>query len=193
MKEKTRRPIESTLGVDIRTDSSEKFSLQSLLRQGSCAHRWLVDTSATIFFFTPFSMLQEVGLAGMSVETSLKTRAIAAFSDLFLGRPYGKFRNYLFKKTDTTTASHWARRMAVDASANIAFWLPIYIGMMYIAGANLRSIVISAVATIPASLVGGRLAGIFMDWIRKMSGLKAAPEHANDRQNRQHLRISGTI
>jgi hypothetical protein len=90
------------------------------------------------------------------------------------GKPYGKFRDYAFKTTKTTDRSSFLRKAVVDTSALMIFWMPMYVGQMYLAGASKKSILIASAIATPLSLVEGRPFGMFMDWMRKKAGLKSA-------------------
>ena len=61
------------------------------------AYQYAVDTFTMIAFSTPIAMANEVFIAGMDVEQSLKARGIATIVNILTARPYGKFRDYLVR------------------------------------------------------------------------------------------------
>lgn len=110
----------------------------------------------------------------------MKTRAMGALADIAFGRPYGKFRDYVFGKTHTTASSSFIRKATVDTAALIAFWMPIYVGMMEVAGVPKRNMLIAALVSVPASVLEGRPFGIYMDWVRSKCGLRPAADGVED-------------
>ncbi len=128
-------------------------------------------------------MVEEVFIAGMSFGQSLKTRAMGMVTNSLFGRPYGKFRDYAFKTTKTTDSSSFLRKAVVDTSALMIFWMPMYVGQMYLAGASRKSILIASAIAVPLSLVEGKPFGMFMDWMRKKAGLKSATKMVDAQQN----------
>jgi len=150
--------------------------LVSMLRKESAVYAYMVDTFSEITFYTPLGMASEIWMAGMSFGQSLKTRVMGAITGAIFGRPYGKFRDYVFKKTKTGHSSSSLRKMAVDTAALITFWMPVYFGQLYIAGASKKSIIVALAIAIPFSFVEGRPFGMYMDWIRKKAGLRPAAD-----------------
>ena len=61
-------------------------------------YRFAVDTFASMSFFTPICMANEIYMAKMTVGQSL-ARLIGNGSMLSAGRPYGKFRDYAVKNS----------------------------------------------------------------------------------------------
>jgi len=157
--------------------------LKRMLRKDSAAYAYIVDTASTLAFYIPVCTAEEVWIAGMSLGQSLKTRALGIVTTSIFGRPYGKFRDYAFKTTKTTDSSSFLRKAVVDTSALMVFWMPMYVGQMYLAGASKRSIIIASAIAVPLSLVEGRPFGMFMDWMRKKAGLKSATKMVDTPQN----------
>lgn len=56
----------------------------------------------------------------------LASRSYAASINLPTGAPYGKWRNFLYKRTGTTEESHWFRKYAIELVAFNTFQVPLY-------------------------------------------------------------------
>lgn len=150
------------------------FVLRRMLRKEVAAYAWVVDTFSAVTFYTPICMVDEILFAGMSLKQSLKIRAMGAVTSSLFGGPYGKFRDYVFRKAKITDSSSFLRKAFVDTAAAITFWMPVYVGQMCLAGASRKSIIIASAIALPFSLVEGRPFGMYMDWMRKRVGLRPA-------------------
>ncbi len=137
--------------------------------------QFLADTTASVTYSFVVGGLNELFVAGMTWEQMLKSRGMATAVNVALGRPYGKFRDYVFQKTKTTEKSGFFRKFFADVAAFATFWVPIYASILYLAGAD-RDQIMTACGTITAmSGVLGRPYGLYLDVIRK--GLGVQPEY----------------
>jgi hypothetical protein len=59
----------------------------------------IVDTLATIIFFTVVASLTELFIAGLEVREVLITRALMIPIMVLTGRPYGAWRDWVFEKS----------------------------------------------------------------------------------------------
>ena len=59
--------------------------------------RYLADTFAMIVFSTVCGAFIEIVIAGLSIDQSMRIRIAAIPIILFAGRPYGLYRDWLFK------------------------------------------------------------------------------------------------
>lgn len=120
------------------------------------AYSYLVDTLATISFWTPVGMAQEIAVAGMTVSQSLKVRGISFGISLFAARPYGIYRNRVFKLLRTTEETGQVRRYWTDYLAFNTFWIPVYAGMLAVGGGDPDQIAKACVASLFATMVTGK-------------------------------------
>jgi len=137
-------------------------------------YQYAVDTAAMITFSTPIAMANEIFIADMEVEQSLKARGIATVVNLLTARPYGKFRDYLFKKCHTTEESGFIKKAATDILAFATFQAPLYAGILAVSGAKPENILVGSVVITGLSGFIGRPYGAYLDIVRKFFGLKPA-------------------
>ena len=141
----------------------------------SSAYKYAVDTVAMISFSTPIAMINEITVAGMGVIDSLKARGIATCVNLATARPYGKYRDWIFKKTKTDEKSGFFRKFFTDILAFATFQAPLYAGIISVSGADAEGVA-KGTATITAlSGIIGRPYGAYMDWLREQCGI--TPEY----------------
>jgi len=133
------------------------------------AYQYAVDTFTMIAFSTPIAMANEVFIAGMDVEQSLKARGIATIVNILTARPYGKFRDYLFKKCHTTDKSGFVKKTATDILAFASFQAPLYAGILAVSGAEPEKVLLGS--------------GVCLDAVRKFFGLKPAYVLAEESRN----------
>jgi hypothetical protein len=152
----------------------------SFLRKDRPSHgkfySYAVDTFASVSFWTPVAMVQEVFVAGLTVKQSLEVRGISMAINLVAARPYGIFRDKFFKMLKTDDASSQLRRYWTDYIAFSAFWTPLYVGMLACAGSNHEQIAKAVGFGLITNFVTGRPFGAYFDFVRRKAGLKAAWE-----------------
>jgi hypothetical protein len=153
------------------------------LRTGEPKHgktyTYAVDTLATVSFWTPVAMAQEVFVAGLTVPQSLKVRGISIAVNLAVARPYGIYRDMLFRLLRTDTSSSQNKRYWTDYIAFSSFWTPVYIGMLAVAGSDHHQIAKAVGSGLISNLFTGRPFGAYFDFVRRKAGLKAAWEKAS--------------
>ena len=149
-------------------------------------YSYLVDTIATISFWTPVGMTQEVLIAGMTVPQSLKVRGISVAVNLFAARPYGIYRNKVFKLLRTTEKTGQVRRYWTDYLAFNTFWTPVYAGMLAAGGGDHNQVIKASVASLFATMITGRPFGAYFDFVRRKAGLKAAWQQSGNGE--KHVR-----
>lgn len=132
--------------------------------------RFVVDTIATIVFFTTVATFSERVIAGLDWSEVLITRAIMLPVMVLTGRAYGLWRDWLLRGSG---ARHTVSRTVVDTVAFLLFQIPVYGATLAVAGANLAqtSLAISAAALFMVVLA--RPFGLFLDLARRVSGTTA--------------------
>ncbi len=123
------------------------------------------------------------GLRGWGIASS---RAYASSISAVTGGWYGKWRNFLFNKTNTTQNSHWFRKGFVDVLAGNTFQAPIYASAVAVGSLisdghvdwhkvrdGLEKIVIISPLIAPTL-------GWYSDFVRKRFGLPSAAQRAGE-------------
>ncbi len=128
----------------------------------------IVDTLATIVFFTTAAATMELFVAGMEPREVLITRLINMPLMFLTGRPYGAWRDWFFRTTKPTVS--WSKTI-IDALAFVSFQLPIYAVTLLIAGADRQEILILLSTTAVLMLFLSRPFGIFLETARRWAGV----------------------
>ena len=129
---------------------------------------FIIDTVATVVFFTIIAASTELFVAGMELREVLITRLIMVPMMVLTGRPYGMWRDWFFKVTNPTT--QWSRTI-VDSLAFMIFQLPIYVLTLAIAGADVKEIISLIVSTSALMLIVSRPFGIYLERVRAWAGV----------------------
>ena len=125
-------------------------------------HRFIVDTLATIIFFTLIATLTELFVAGMEPSEVLMTRLIMIPMMVITGRPYGIWRDWFFKKTKPTIS--WSK-VLIDGLAFLSFQLPIYALTLVIAGADQNEVIILLTSTSFLMFIVSRPFGVYLETV----------------------------
>lgn len=130
----------------------------------------LVDTFASVFFFTIMAACIELFVAGMEPGEVLTARLIMIPVMVLTGRPYGIWRDWFFEIAKPSSA--WAK-MVVDSIAFLSFQLPIYAITLIVSGADRTEIITAISSAAVLMLVVSRPFGLFLDLLRRWAGVKA--------------------
>ncbi len=136
--------------------------------------RYFADTVAQVVFSTIVGAFVEIFVAGLTPWQSAGVRLAAIPVILFIGRPYGIYRDWLFGLTDGN--SNLMKATAVDTFANVSFQIPIYCVLLAINGATVSQIVSAAGSIVVISALSGRPYGLFLEWCRKLFRISAERE-----------------
>lgn len=132
----------------------------------------LVMIAADIIAMTVFSfvlcMFIEVFIAGLSVFQSLQARAAAIPVNLITGRPYGCFRDWLFRRLGIERKTPF-KAVIGDTLAFVVFQVPLYVVVLLFAGATWRQIFVSSVFMTTIFSLAGRPYGLFLDLCRRLA------------------------
>ncbi|HEV2503581.1 MAG TPA: L-alanine exporter AlaE [Mesorhizobium sp.] len=135
--------------------------------------RYFADTVAQIVFSTIVGAFVEIVVAGLTPWQSMGVRLAAIPVILFVGRPYGIYRDWLFAVTAGN--SNQLKAAAVDTVANISFQIPIYCVLLAINGATIPQIVSASGSIVVISALSGRPYGLYLVWCRKLFGVSDTP------------------
>jgi hypothetical protein len=139
-----------------------------LLNSNGKLRRFIVDTVATVCFFTIVAAITELYVAGMEPQEVLKTRLIMIPMMAITGRPYGAWRDWFFNTTKPTVS--WSKTI-IDALAFMSFQLPIYALTLVIAGADYNEVIILLTSTAILMLIVSRPFGIYLETVRNWAGV----------------------
>lgn len=131
---------------------------------------FLVDTLASILFFTIVAAFSELVIAGMEPMQVLLARAIMVPVMVLTGRPYGIWRDrvFMFLRPGTRFS-----RLATDIAAFVMFQMPIYVVTLLAAGASRDEVLAAVSSAIVLMIATSRPFGLFLDLARRLSGLPA--------------------
>jgi len=91
---------------------------------------------------------------------------------LLTGRPYGIYRNWLFKCLQGTGAHvSQLRRLMIDTLSNVTFQIPLYVLILTFNGATMGQIITAVSSIIVVVTLSGRPYGIYLIWCRKLFGV----------------------
>lgn len=132
---------------------------------------FLVDTIATIVFFTLVATFSELVVVGMEPGQVLTARAIMIPVMVLTGRPYGLWRDWVMTRAPTVNP---VGRLAVDTIAFLTFQVPIYVSTLAVAGATAGEVALATASATLFMVLVGRPFGVFLDMIRRWAGTEQA-------------------
>ena len=131
--------------------------------------RYLADTSALLVFSTFAGMFTEIVIAGLTVRQSLYARLTALPVILITARPYGVYRDWIWRAWRADKGA--ARRLIVDTAALVSFQLPLYWMILAFVGATLWQSAAASGTRIVILAVLGRPYGAVLAAFRRLSGI----------------------
>ena len=125
----------------------------------------LADTFAMVTFSFCIGMAVEIFIGGLSFSQSLHSRTVGCFANIITARPYGLWRDFIFKhcRWDIPFSETIA-----DTIAFVGFQIPLYICILTIAGADLQQIIKSTISIFGVTLISGRPYGVYLSFIRRL-------------------------
>jgi L-alanine exporter len=100
--------------------------------------KFLADTFALVVFSTLAGMFAELLVAGMTLLQSAQARLTAIPMMLITARPYGVFRDWVFRMSGAGTGGEVRRAMA-DIGAFVTFQVPVYATILFLGRGSGRS------------------------------------------------------
>ena len=138
----------------------------------SAMRRFLADTFALVAFSTVAGMFVELVIAQMTLTQSVRARVTAIPITLATARPYGVFRDWVFRLTGANTGGE-VRRALADIGAFVAFQVPVYAAVLLLAGANLRQVAVACATATVILAISGRPYGLFLELCRRLFGVES--------------------
>jgi hypothetical protein len=127
----------------------------------------VVDTTATIVFFTCVAAATELLIAGMTPREVLVTRLVMVPVMILTGRPYGLWRDQIFACISPQGA---LGRAICDIGAFLSFQVPVYAATLLIAGADGTEMVTAIGSAVVFMVILSRPFGLFLDAARRVAG-----------------------
>ena len=124
---------------------------------------FLADTLAMVVFSFTTGMVIELLIAGMTLAQSLTSRIVAIPVNLVTARPYGLYRDFLFKRI---RSKNRILKGGIDILIFTSFQIPVYIFVLLFAGANAEQIVKACSSVVVFFLILGRPYGLCLDFCR---------------------------
>ena len=132
----------------------------------------IVDTLVAVVFFTTFATLTERLVVGLTWEQIATTRLGTIPVMLLTGRPYGLWRDAIFRRLRPDRRVAVA---AVDTLAFVSFQAPVYAVILAFAGATPGQMAAALASAVAAMLVLGRPYGLVLAAARRLAGTSPAP------------------
>lgn len=129
---------------------------------------FLIDTLATVLFFTTVATFSELVIAGMEPVAVLTTRLLMIPIMIATGRPYTHWRDWLIARARPTR--RWSAALT-DIAAFLAFQVPVYGGTLLVAGASLGEATAAIGSAAVFMIVLARPFGLFVDRARRAFGV----------------------
>jgi len=129
---------------------------------------FIADTLALVVFFTITSGINERFIAGMAWDEVVVARSFGAVLMVLTARPYGLWRDWLFKIVNPKTR---VTGLLTDCISLLVFQVPIYVVILMVGGAEGAAILKGTAGFATAMLLLGRPYGVFLDFVRTLFGL----------------------
>lgn len=124
------------------------------------------DTVAGITFSIGVGMANELLIAGMTPEQSVKSRLMSIPLNAIFSRPYGMYRDWVYRITKTRAESSQLKKFFIDLGTFITGQITLYAGILAVSGANLKQIAVACASMAVLSPFLGRPMGAWYDLIR---------------------------
>lgn len=133
------------------------------------------DTVAGVSYSFAVGMANEMLVAGLTFRQSLLSRLISIPANLLVSGPYGAFRNWIYKITETDADSSQVKKFFVDLGTFLVGQIPVPIIILTIAGASVRQTIVACATYVIISPFIGRTLGMWYDFVAtKIFGLEPA-------------------
>jgi hypothetical protein len=124
------------------------------------------DTISGITFSIAVGAANELIIAGMTVEQSAKSRLMSIPINAIASRPYGWYRDWIYKITKTSSESTQVKKFFVDLSVFITGQITLYACILTASGANLKQTITACTTMAILSPFLGRPMGAWYDFVR---------------------------
>lgn len=136
----------------------------------SAMRLFIVDTLATIVFFTAIASFSELVIAGMDPEEVLTTRILMVPIMIATARPYTGWRDWLLRRVAPRKR---LTTIIVDIVAFLTFQGPVYGATLLVAGASFGEMGAALGSAIIFMILLARPFGVFIELVRGKVGLRS--------------------
>lgn len=137
-------------------------------------YKYVVDTGANISYSVAVMSTIEYCALGMEPEQVVKSRAAAQLMNMVISRPYGMYRDYVFKRFGVSEESSGVKKYLADLFVFNTMGIPMYMGILAFSGADAQQIAMGACTVPVISTFMSRTLGWWIDRVRKWCGVRTA-------------------
>jgi hypothetical protein len=130
-----------------------------------------------VVFSIAIGAFVELVITGLTLEQTIRVRAAAIPVALLIGRPYGIYRDWLFRRLGGADSTRLQTAL-LDTLANLTFQIPLYALILALNGATLLQTLAATGSILVIAGLSGRPYGIFLGWCRRLFGV--APDRIPD-------------
>ncbi len=129
--------------------------------------KFFSDTFAQVTFSILIGAFIEILIAHLTVEQSIRIRISALPVAIIIGRPYGVYRDFLFRKLQGRKKFVFGE-MLTDAIANVTFQMPIYAAILAANNAKPGQIGTAVASVAVVATLSGRPFGMYLVLCRRL-------------------------
>lgn len=129
--------------------------------------RYLADTFAMVIFSIAIGAFVEIVITGLTIEQTIKIRAAAIPVSLLVGRPYGIYRDWVFRRLGSAEKTP-LQEILLDTFINLTFQIPLYSLILALNGARFLQILTAVSSILVIVGLSGRPYGIFLRGCRRL-------------------------
>lgn len=157
-------------------DMDKETLEENIQTQPSRLRKFAADTTAALTFSVAVGSAMELGITGLTVGQTARSRALSALVNFTTGRLYGVFRDFIYRSLRVKENSSSVHKAFADFAATNLFWLPIYPTILFATGADLEHIMYAQATMIAATPIIGPSYGWYLNKVRDLFGTQTAYE-----------------
>lgn len=120
-----------------------------------------------VVFSIAIGAFVELVITGLTIEQTIKVRAAAIPVSLLVGRPYGIYRDWVFRQLGSAEKT-LLQKTFLDIFINLTFQIPLYALILALNGATLLQILTAVSSILVIVGLSGRPYGIFLRGCRRL-------------------------
>jgi len=127
-----------------------------------------------VVFSIAIGAFVEIVITGLTIEQTVRIRTAAIPVSLLIGRPYGIYRDWVFRRLNGAQRTRLQKAL-LDTFTNLTFQIPLYILILAMNGAKPLQILVAVSSILVIVALSGRPYGIFLGWCRRLFGVPQDP------------------
>lgn len=128
---------------------------------------FFVDTFAMAVSSTVGGMIIELLVTRVTFEQSMHSRLAAIPANIITARPYGLFRDWVFRFTKASNAGH-TKKGVIDVLTFVVFQVPLYAVILLTASVEGEKVLTACATLAVFATFIGRPTGMFLDYCRRI-------------------------